>query len=119
MTAASAISGESTIKVGKKEKVIADISTLQPVKVTWKTITLHVGQEIQLAGTEYNDEKGESKKIIKVHRGIRYESSDKEKVSVSYKEGTVTANEVTDEPIEIYVYAQNGVYSVVKINVVE
>jgi hypothetical protein len=113
-----------TVKMGSKKKGYKDIeyTKLQiadegPVTVTKKTITMKVGQIIYLEGIESNPY--EPKKKISKHRGIRYESSDKSKVSAGYKTGRIKAKQVTDDSIEIYAYAQNGVYTTVYIKVVE
>ncbi|MCR5728556.1 MAG: InlB B-repeat-containing protein [Lachnospiraceae bacterium] len=109
------------IKYDSKGNVVyteyTEIPEDEPIDVTRNVITLHVGQKVYLKGIESNPE--EAGKIISVHRGIRYESADKDKVKVSYKEGTVTAKEITEKPVKVYAYAQNGVYTKVYIKVVE
>ncbi len=75
-------------------------------------ITLKVGETFTLVGTEHNDTK-----IIRPHRPICFESSDKKIAKVSVYDGVVKAKKVGT--CKIWVYAQNGIYTYCTVNVVK
>ena len=75
-------------------------------------ITLKVGETFTLVGTEHNDTK-----IIRPHRPICFESSDKKIAKVSVYDGVIKAKKVGK--CKIWVYAQNGIYTYCTVNVVK
>ncbi len=81
------------------------------IKANKKEITLKVGEKFQLTGTEI------SKKPIRYHRPVNFESSNTKVAKVSRKTGKITAKK--PGTCKIWVYAQNGVYTTVTVKVVQ
>ncbi len=81
------------------------------IKANEKEITLKVGEKFTLEGTEI------SKKTIRYHRPVNFESSNTKVAKVSRKTGKITAKK--PGTCKIWVYAQNGVYTTVTVKVVQ